>query len=113
MPAAFERYAAFLSFLLTLGPKLQAIWPKLQAWVATTTDLVTAVKGLIPSTTPAAGTLSICVPTDEELALEGQVAELIAGPNAAFDGSLLRALWQFGRENPALLQFLISLLKGG
>lgn len=132
MPATqIATYAAFLQFLLTLGPKLQTIWPKVQAFINALTDLITAGKELIPaagvpaSSTPAgtpAGTLSEVYLTADVLALESQVAGALGSPTAAFNVEGLRQVWQkfqavsqhatqFAEQHPALISILLSLFK--
>jgi hypothetical protein len=119
---SLDKYAAFLSFLLTIGPKLQALWPLVQAWITATTALVTGVKGLLPSPTPGVipaptegGTLSLYDPTAEEIELEGKVVTLIipSGPNddtaAIFDAATLRTLWQLAQMFPQVVDLLRSL----
>lgn len=119
---SLEKYAAFLSFLLTIGPKLQTLWPLVQAWIAATTALVTSVKELLPvgslplsPSLPGSGVLSLFDPTAEEIELEGQVATLIipAGPcddtQAIFDMATLRMLWQLAQVFPGIVEWLNSL----
>lgn len=110
MPASLGSYAAFVSFLLTLGPKLQTLWPKLQALIAAFNDVVEAVKGFLPKP-PAddAGTLAFtAAPVDvEELtpevqAAEAQVAALVAGENALFDVATIRLAWHVIQAIPWL-----------
>lgn len=125
MPSQALGYAQFLSLLLSLGPKLQTLWPLIQGWIAATTALIGGIKGLIPEATatpamPSPGVLAITnamvdgVPvTAEVLDKESQVAALIAGPNAAFDGSILRGIFQFVQAHPESLTLLLTLLKGG
>lgn len=117
MPASPTNYLGFLSVLIALGTKLPTIWPLVQAWIVATTNLVTAVKGVITIPAPAEplpGTLSLYQPTAEELELEGQVAALIipAGSQAAFDGSRLRALFAFVQAHPELVTWLLTFLRG-
>lgn len=119
MPATPTNYLGFLSVLIALGTKLPALWPLVQAWILATTNLINAVKGVITIPAPAepaepAGGLQLVEATAEELELEGQVAALIipAGSQAAFDGSRLRALFQFVKDNPELVSWLFTLLKG-
>jgi hypothetical protein len=44
---------------------------------------------------------------------EGEVVAAMAGGDtfAAFDGKLIRALFQFVKDNPELLQLILALLK--
>lgn len=104
-------YKDFLLALLAIGPRLPKIWDELQAIVAH----VQALIGLVmpPDKTPAAGTLSIVQPTLDETELESTIAYKLAGPTAAFDGSILRGVFAFLRDNPQLLTLIMSLLKGG
>lgn len=100
-------YADLLKILLSLGPKLPEIWTKLTAIWALVQEVLAIVR---PAAQP--GTLAIVDVTADEAALESQVALAIAGPGAAFDGSLLRRLFAFARDNPEFMAFLISLLRG-
>lgn len=98
-------YLKFLQVLITLGPKLPAIFAALQG-------LVDAISDAWPSEQ----TLEVVSSTDEELACECQVAEIVAGPNAAFDGSGLRRLFKFLQESgllDALMTTLLAKATGG
>jgi hypothetical protein len=111
-----SKYANFLTFLIGLGTKLPTLWPLITAWLAATRALVDGFKGIFPAPgEPGGGTLELYTPTADELALEGQVAALItpAGSAGAFDGSLLRGLFQFAKAHPELITFLLTLAKGG
>ena len=112
MPAS---YKDFLALLLSLGTKLPALWPVFQAWLAATRTLIEEAKKLLPSSSaaPAAGTLADFGVTSEEAEMETVIGAHVAGPNAAFDGHILRAGWQFLQAHPELLTLLVSLLKGG
>lgn len=107
-------YKDFLLALLALGPKLPRIWEELQAIIAH----VQALIGLVvpaDATPPAGlpGTLALTTVTTDEADLEAAIAYKLATPTSAFDGSLLRGVLTFLRDNPQLLTFLLSLLKGG
>jgi hypothetical protein len=127
-------YAAFLAFLIALGPKLQALWPKINALLAAAMDLGASIKTMFPAAAPAVpaapqtppatqpqptdGTLSEVLPAsdDEIAALETEVATLIAGPNGAFDGSWFRTAWGFLSKHPELvagIKALVSLAISG
>lgn len=94
-------YAAFLSWLIAFGQQLPTILGLLNEAIAKLTELASVVRGTLPE--------AVYSPTDEDVALEGQVAELVAGPNAAFDGSRLRAIFKFANDS-GLLPVIISLL---
>lgn len=108
-------YAAFLSFLLGFGPKLQAGWSIIQAWINATVAVVEWAKSLAPNAAPQPqpGDLSAFSLTADEERMEGELGELIAGPNAAFDGEILRKAWAFFQAHPELLTLLLSFAKGG
>lgn len=129
-PGPLAKYADFLSFLLTIGPKLQALWPALQAWIAATSTLVTAFRTLLPAPVgPTSGglsiehggsgeflnTLSLYDPTAEEIELEGQVGTLIipasSGTQAFVDFATIRMLWQLAKAYPGVRDFLSSLVR--
>ena len=95
------KYLEFLNLLVKLGPKLKDIL----AWLQQGLELF---KSLSP--TPATGdVLQVIQPTPEESALEGQVALLVAGESAAFDGSRLRELFKF-LQNSGLGQAILAIL---
>lgn len=94
-------YAAFLSWLISFGQHLPVILGKLNDAITTLTELATIVRGTLPE--------AVYSPSEDETALEGEVAQLVAGPNAAFDGSRLRAIFKFANDS-GLLPILISLL---
>ena len=112
MPAS---YRDFLSLLLALGPKLPQLWPVLMAWVAATRTLIEEAKKLIPdSPAPSPpGTLSDFHVAVDEAEMETVIGAHVAGPTAAFDGSVLRSAWQFLQAHPQLVSLLLSLLKSG
>lgn len=113
MPAS---YAAFLAWLVSLGPKLQSGWVLIQAWIAATVAVVDWAKSLAPAGAapqPTPGELSQFSLTADEERMEAEAGVLIAGGNAAFDGSILRKSWAFFQAHPELLTLLVSLLKGG
>lgn len=119
-------YRDFLSALVALGPKLPALWPQFMAWVAATKVLIEGIRALLPApSTPAAapaapapaapsvGTLSDFSVSSTEAEMETTIGYYVAGPNAAFDGTVLRSAWQFFAAHPELLTLFMSLLKGG
>lgn len=119
-------YRDFLSLLVSLGPKLPAIWPQFMAWLAASKVLIEGIKGLLPApapspaapaspapATPTAGTLSDFSVSSAEAEMETTIGYYVAGQNAAFDGTILRSAWQFFAAHPELLTLFMSLLKGG
>lgn len=115
MPASsIGSYAQFLALLLSLGPKLQTLWPKIQAVIASVTDLINTLKSLAPAAEqPTPGTLSQFSVMSDEAEAETKIAMQLAGPTGAFDGTIFRGIWQFTQAHPELLTLLVSLLKGG
>jgi hypothetical protein len=97
------QYLKFLQVLIALGPKLPAILAALQA-------LFDAISAAIPA--PTEGTLELAHPSTSEMEAEQVVAAMVAGPNAAFDGSRLRGLYKFLNDS-GLLAVLISVLAKG
>jgi hypothetical protein len=57
---------------------------------------------------PNAPALATVTPTDAELKLEGEIAVAVGGPNAAFDGSRLRALFKFLQDSGLLAILLLT-----
>ena len=102
-------YLDWLKLLLALGPKLAVIWPIVQRMIADFRELVAIVKG---TTTEEPGTPSVMEVVTAEAETETQVAALLAGPNAAFDGTLLRGVWSFLQKNPELAGLIWKLLRG-
>lgn len=94
-------YTAFLSWLIAFGSALPGILAKIQAGVAEFMGAAELVKGTLPE--------AVFEVSDEDTALEGQVAQLVATDNAVFDGSKLRAAWKFLNDS-GLLPVIISLL---
>ena len=94
-------YAAFITWLLSFKDKLPEILAKIEAGVSALMSAYELIKGTLPA---AAFELS-----DEELQLETDLAVAMAGPNAAWDGSKLRALFKFAQDS-GLLPIIISLL---
>lgn len=114
-----RNYASFLAALLALGPKLQALWPKITALFAAAQDIEQAIEGMLPArptpepapspaAPPADGTLAMVAETNEDeiAALELRVAELVAGPNAAFDPSTFKTIWIFLSKHPEWINAL-------
>ncbi len=106
-------YLTFLKALIAAGPKLAVLWPKVTAAIEAVKALVAAVNELIPPPTPTPGVLAIVNPTSAEAEAETKIAHLIAGEQGAFDGTILRSIWQFVRDNPEFLTFLLNLLQRG
>lgn len=106
-------YAAFLSWLLSFTTRLPAILKKLDALIEAAIGVAEEALGETPPVAlaikGAPANQQLLMPSDEEVALEGQVAQLVAAPNAAFDGSRLRAAWKFLNDS-GLLPVIISLL---
>lgn len=105
-------YLDFLKALLAAGPKLATLWPKITAAIEAVKALVLAVNELIPTSTPP-GTLSMSGLTPAEAEAETQIAHVIAGAQGAFDGTILRTVWEFLRSHPELLTWLLNLLSRG
>jgi hypothetical protein len=101
-------YLAWLNWLIALGPKLPAVYAEIEKIVAS----VKAIIELFGGAPAADGTLALASVSTAEAEAEIQVAALLAGPNAAFDGTRLRAIFQFLNENRELLKFLVSLFGG-
>lgn len=116
-------YLAWLKWLLALGANVAPL-------IALLTEFYERLKPLLPALpAPAAPgddggleiTQQLCEPTaitevEQELVAdvltaESEVANLVAGPNAAFDGSRLRALFAF-LQSSGLLDVLIKLFAG-
>lgn len=98
------KYLAFLQALLALGDKLPAILAELEIIAAAIARVTTLVTGEMP-----AGTLGVMAADPEEEQAEAQIAALVAGPNAAFDGSRLRGLFKLLKDSGAL-DVLVSVL---
>lgn len=98
---ATMNYAAFLAWLLSFKDELPAILNDIQAAVELLMSAYQRVKGTLP-----AESFEL---TDEEASLETDVAVAVAGPNAAFDGTKLRAAWKFLNDS-GLLPIIVSLL---
>lgn len=94
-------YAAFITWLLSFKDELPAILAEIETAVAALMSAYERIKGTLPA---AAVELS-----DEESQLETDLAVAVAGPNAAFDGSKLRALFKFAQDT-GLLQIIVSML---
>jgi hypothetical protein len=129
-------YGSFLAVLLAIGPKLQAIWPKIAALFAAAMDLEQAVAGILPASnapaptapaaplapaapatpaTPPDGTLADTAEYSENeiAAMEREVVAHVAGPNAAFDASVFKKAWQFLSAHPEwinALGYVVSLV---
>jgi hypothetical protein len=98
------KYLSFLQALVNLGDKLPAILAELEIIAASIGRLTTLVTGELP-----AGTLGVMAADPEEEQAEAQIAAIVAGPNAAFDGSKLRGLFKLLKDSGAL-DVLVSLL---
>lgn len=101
-------YLTFLQKLLALGDKLPAIFAAVQKIIADVQALIALVS---PAPVADTGLQFTAVGADEETA-ELAVAKAIGGDTGLFDLSALRAVFQFLRDNPALLE-LVKLLLGG
>jgi len=100
-------YVVFLNFLISLGPKLPEVFAKLQHAVADIQDIAAIVN-------EGEGTLRqvhVAPISKAESKAEAEVMELLAPENeqALFDGTLIRQVLTFVRENPELVAFLLSL----
>ena len=97
-----KQYLDWLRLLASLRDKLPPIFAALQA-------LVKAINDAFPAPTP--GILELNEITPEVEAAEAAVVALVAGENAAFDGSRLRAIYTFLKETGLLDIFTAILLK--
>ena len=102
-------YQDFLKALIALGPKLPTVWAEIEKMIAA----VKAIAGIVQPAAAAAGALELNEISPDEAEAEAAVACILAGPNAAFDGAILRGLYGFAKANPWLLDALLALLKGG
>jgi hypothetical protein len=91
-------YAQVFAFLLSLSSRLPAILE----WIEAGMELFS----------PEIETLSLVELTDEESALEGQLVTALSADNALFDGSRLRQIVTFIKDNPELVALIKSFLKG-
>lgn len=94
-------YAAFLTWLLAFKDELPSILADIQIAVEALMTAYERIKGTLPA--------SQWEPSEEEARLEGDVAVAVSGTNAAWDGSRLRALFQFAKDS-GLLPIIISML---
>jgi hypothetical protein len=94
-------YAAFLTWLLAFKDELPSIIADIQLAIESLMSAYERIKGTLPA--------SQWEPEPEEAKLEGDVATALAGSNAAWDGSRLRALFQFAKDS-GLLPIIISML---
>jgi hypothetical protein len=94
-------YAAFITWLLSFKDELPAILADIEAAVSALMSAYERIKGTLPAASVELN--------DEELKLETDLAVAMAGPNAAWDGSKLRALFKFAQDS-GLLPIIISLL---
>jgi hypothetical protein len=88
-------YAEIFAFLLALLAKAPAII----AWLQAGADLLA----------PAAETMQLVSLTPEEEAAEAQLTAALSADNALFDGSGIRRLAKFVKDNPELVAMLKSL----
>ncbi len=111
-----QKYLAFITWLVAFGTKL----PKILAALET---LVEAIAGTVPAPPPGEDSLQLVCDTTaateigepikaQVLEAETKVANLVAGPNAAWDGSRLRGLFKFLQES-GLLDILLKKVIGG
>ena len=83
------KYLDYLNKLLGYADKLPELYKHLVVIVAE----VQAIMAIIGKAAPGDGTLSLVAPTDEEAALECQVATAIGGEGALFDLNTLRTIF--------------------
>jgi hypothetical protein len=102
-------YLALLKLFLALGPKLPAVWLEVQKIIAA----AQAIFGIVKPAVETGGTLEAIDLSPDEAEAEAAVAYILAGPNAAFDGAILRRVFAFAKANPWLMDALAALLKGG
>lgn len=99
------KYTDFLTALLAALRRSPDIWPKFTAVLVALQDLYEA---LFQAGVP--GTLSVTAISPGDAELEVQIGLVVAGPNAAFSGNLLRAAFAFLSQHPGLLNALMSWL---
>ncbi len=116
-------YAAFLAWLLSFSSRLPQVLEEIQKGIAAFANAFLLINGTVPEGTlslesrveqyyaikGAPASQQLIVPSDEEKGLEADCAALIAGPNAAFDGSRLRGIFKFLNDS-GLLAILMSML---
>lgn len=90
-------YLFWLQLLVSLGQNLGPILDAVEA-------LYNLVAAAVPKNAVTDG-LEMVDLSAEEQAAEAQVAALVAGPNAAFDGSRLRRLFKFLKDSGGLEWF--------
>lgn len=99
-------YLKWLKLLLQAREKLQPLLAEIQKIM----DAVAAIRALFPAAAqPAPSELELVEPTADECALEEQIALELGGETAAFDGSRLRAIFKFVKDNPELLKTILVL----
>lgn len=103
-------YADWLKALIALGPKL----PEVMALVQHIVSDVQAIVAIVSGKEPLFGAMPMEL-TAAEQSLESEACAALAGVEegkfgAIGDGTLLRTLFTFIKENPALMQLILSLL---
>lgn len=96
-------YSDILKLLIHIAAVAKAKLPAVMAWIEQTVIL------LEPDNSTASDSLQIVEPTEEEIALEGVLAQALAGEGsqAVFDGSRIRRLAALLKEDgPAILAIL-------
>lgn len=94
-------YAAFLTWLLAFKDELPAVLADIETAVTALMSAYERIKGTLPG--------SQMELSPEETVLEGKLAAAVAGPNAAWDGSKLRALFKFAQDS-GLLEVIVKML---
>lgn len=106
------KYLSVLTFLTSLGPKLQSAWPlilqafeQIEALLATVQKLSNLLR---PESAQPAG-LEIYEPSPDELAAEEQIGQLLAanGAQNLIDFSRIRNIVRLAKEY-GLLDWLLS-----
>ena len=96
-------YLSWLQKLLEYGPRLKEAWPIIQRLA----DDIEQLLAVFKPEQSLAFTEALCVEsTDEEAAAEVAIGALIAGENAAWDGSRLRKIFELIK----LLQTVLDML---
>lgn len=102
------KYLDILKLLISIATTAKAKLPAVMAWIDQTVALLEI------GNVAASDSLQVIEPTDEETALEGELAQALTadGSQAAFDGSRLRKLVQLAGEYGPTIFSLVKLLAG-
>ena len=97
-------YLAWLTWLASFSTKLPAIFAELEKIVAAVQAIIALTGGTVPDES-----LEMVQVSSAEAEAETEVACLLAGPNAAFDGTRLRKLFAFLKDS-GLIEVLVTIL---